>query len=134
VQISRDAAFVLKSEYRAPSSGGIPGMFRAEIGVRDSAVQRDLPGFDGQEKPFALVPQCVGTVRGQAVYDWVRVAGQYEGSSNGVDYYKFEAPRMESDLKQGVAFGLDVNVSPNDALWLQGYGGNYAAPLTGYGW
>lgn len=133
MRISPDAAFVTNSEYRAPPSGGIAGMYRAEIGVRDSSVAAQVPGFDGRETPFALVPKNVGNVNGQTVYEWEAVAGTYDYSKDGVDYYKFEARRFQDDLGQGVAFGMNTNAS--ETIWLQDPGAehNFQAPLTGYG-
>lgn len=95
------------------------------VKVEDSALRRVLPGFDGLEKAFALLPQPDG--------HWRRVDLKYNGTSGTelgphtdfhthyVDSPFFSDAEVDAVRRSGVAFGLETNVG---TVWLQDPGDN----------
>jgi hypothetical protein len=99
--------------------------FNAVVRVNDAKLREQLPGFDGLEKAFMLVPQPSG--------EWKRFELNYSqtyGTDLGprTDIHSFAIPspflkdaEINAIRGNGVAFGLETNVG---TLWLQDPGDN----------
>lgn len=107
-------------------------LLSVELRVEDALLATAHPGFDGQERPFVLIPrEEYGDVR------WERIALHYRGQlSRGyfaerrLDVYDVSGVKLsEADLTLtrglGVALGLETNVG---TIWLQSTGDNF--PVT----
>jgi hypothetical protein len=120
------AAMVIKNgvDVRATYATSGRASMAITVKVDDDAVRRQADGFDGMERPFALVPR---EVNGQV--QWNRVDLGYLGSRlespNGrkiVDEYMSTGMLDPAAArKYGIAVGLDTNVG---TLWLQEPGKN----------
>ena len=107
---------------------------RLDVSVDDARIRQQLQGFDGFERPFALIPS-----ENNGNVTWWRHELSYEGP--GREGYHLERPvdRYELDpvrnvdltavKKYGIALGLDTNVG---TLWAQQPGAN-AQPVESDG-
>lgn len=97
---------------------------RLDVSVNDAQVRQQVDGFDGLERPFALIPYQHGA---SAPVEWRRVDLGYETTEfdakthsltddyglSGVDQKDCVADKL------GVVVGMDTN---EGTLWAQDYG------------
>jgi hypothetical protein len=86
-----------------------------QVEVRDDEIRKQVSGFDGLERVFALVVEGDGGSRNP--YRWVRKDLAYTGDVNGADVHSFSGfLRPENAHKFGIAFGVETN---QGTYWLQ---------------
>lgn len=108
------------------SSSG-PASLEISVGVNDEKVRAQLDGFDGMERPFALVPYQHGA---SAPVEWRKVDLGYETtgfdakSHSLTDEYGAQAIDMKDCVadKLGVVVGMDTN---EGTVWAQNYGESF---------
>lgn len=100
-----------------------PSAVKIDVTVDDAKVRQQLDGFDGMERPFALVPfQHDG-----GPVEWKRFNLSYEGSAfDGREvqdeYSTFNLSEQDCVASQyGVAVGLETN---EGVVWAQDFGQN----------
>lgn len=100
------------------------------ISLDDAALRQQLPGFDGLERPFVMIPS---EKDGQIT--WWRHELKYSGSGRegfyadrAVDTYRLETVHNVDRAaveKYGILVGVDTNVG---TAWAQGAGSSHRVP------
>ena len=95
--------------------------------IDDGALRTKHPGFDGLERPFALVTVddrgAPRTVRIPLPYAHTRRVGYY--GERAIDVYEATLRLDTLSVERGVAVGLDTNVG---TIWAQDPGDDF--PIT----
>lgn len=106
-----------------------------DVVVDDARLAKSLPGFDGYERAFALVPR---TRDGRVVFERVELA--YRGQSvrgyialrfvdrHGVEGLRLGEQEVPALRESGIAIGLETN---RGTVWAQEPGKNFAAEKVG---
>jgi hypothetical protein len=97
-----------------------------QVSVDDAKVRSQLDGFDGMERPFALVPYQ----HGSGPVEWRRVnlgyeTTDYDSKSHSLkDEYAAQSIDMKDNVadKLGVVIGMETN---EGTVWAQNYGETY---------
>lgn len=108
------------------SSSG-PASINLSVDVNDAAVAKQLDGFDGMERPFALVPYQHGAT---APVEWRRVDLGYETTGFDAKSHALNDEYAAQNLdmtdcvadKLGVVVGMDTN---EGTVWAQNYGESF---------
>ena len=111
-----------------PTAPGFQPRATLSLLVDDAMLRAKLPGFDGMEKPFALVPKNGGNG-----VQWDKVYLQYDPTHSGSYLAGHNCDAYSTGLvgdigllsREGVAFGVETNVA---TVWLQRFRDNY--PVT----
>jgi hypothetical protein len=103
-------------------SGGIKAPVKLRVEVDDHRLSQQIPGFDGLERLFALVP--TETQNPQAPVVWKRYELSYVATTfGGHDHHWGDAEAIpETVQKYGIAFGMETN---RGTYWLQHPGQNF---------
>ena len=102
------------------------------VAVDDAKVRSQLDGFDGMERPFALVPYQ----HGDGPVEWRKVdlgfeATDFDPKSHAVkDEYTAQSIDMTDNVadKYGIAVGMETN---EGTVWAQDYGQTFKVKDAG---
>ena len=110
-----------------------PAAMDLQVQVDDAKVRSQLDGFDGMERPFAMVPYQ----HGNGPVEWRKVDLGYETTEFNpqshalTDDYGFASPISMKDNvadKYGIVIGMDTN---EGTVWAQDYGQNFQVKDAG---
>lgn len=115
----------------ARSTSGQAAM-NIDVSVEDAKVAKQLDGFDGMEKPFALVPYQ----HGNGPVEWRRVDLGYETTDYDPKSHalKDEYTAQQIDMTDNVAdkYGIAVGMETNEGtVWAQNYGETFKVKDAG---